>query len=119
VRLRRTSFASGGRDDVLPRFVLIYGGISFALAPLLGESVVRLYGYSWPLFLVGLPLLLGASRESFRTGWAAGLFLLLHLALTTSPLWMYTGWILVEAAVSYGLAWWLLRRHFGVAAASI
>ncbi len=119
VRLRRTSFASGGRDDVLPRFVLVYGGISFALAPLLGESVVRLYGYSWPLFLVGLPLLLGASRESFRTGWAAGLFLLLHLALTTSPLWMYTGWILVEAAVSYGLAWWLLRRHFGVAAASI
>ncbi len=47
-----------GRTSVLTRFCVIYGGISFLLAPSLGTWYTRLFGYGWPLFLVALPRLL-------------------------------------------------------------
>jgi hypothetical protein len=43
--------------DTLVRFCVVYGGISFLLAPMLGASVPRLFSYAWPLFLVAVPIL--------------------------------------------------------------
>jgi len=44
-------------QNILARFCLVYGLISFLLAPMLGASVPRLFSYSWPLFLVLVPIL--------------------------------------------------------------
>jgi hypothetical protein len=46
------------RAKIFLRFCVIYGVISFALAGLLGELFQRLFAYSWPLFLIALPILL-------------------------------------------------------------
>ena len=45
------------RRSLLLRFALLYGGVSFVLAPMIGISYPRLLGYAWPLLLVALPLL--------------------------------------------------------------
>lgn len=42
-------------QSVLIRFCLVYGAVSYALAPGLGTGVGRLVRYAWPVFLVGLP----------------------------------------------------------------
>jgi hypothetical protein len=44
-------------QSILARFCLVYGVASFLLAPMLGASVPRLFSYSWPLFLVLVPIL--------------------------------------------------------------
>ena len=46
-----------GRINLLERFCLLYGTVSFALAPMIGTWYPRLFGYGWPLFLVALPTL--------------------------------------------------------------
>jgi hypothetical protein len=114
IKLRGTKVMTGGRGDVLLRFALIYGGISFVLAPLLGESLLRLFGYSWPMFVVALPLLLGASRANFRMGWAAVLFVVLHLLLSYSILRVYPRAMAVEAIAAYAVGWILLKKMFVV-----
>ena len=43
------------RGDATLRFCLVYGGISLAIAPALGTWFARLFGYGWPLLLVGVP----------------------------------------------------------------
>ncbi len=62
---------------LLTSFCLLYGGLSFLLAGLLGYSVQRLYGYGWPAFLVALPLL--NKTGDFRTPRWAAAFVGLHL----------------------------------------
>ena len=110
--LRRQALRTGGREDLMLRFTLVYGVISYLLAPLLGESFLRLYGYSWPLFLVALPLLLGASRANFRSMWAAMAFLGLHLFLTWSLMWAFPTPMFPVGLGCWILGWWLLRRTF-------
>ena len=46
------------RQPVWLLFVIIYGSISFIMTPILGSSIYRLIGYSWPIFWIGLPFLL-------------------------------------------------------------
>jgi hypothetical protein len=96
------------RGSILLRFCLIYGGISYVLAPLLGTWFPRLFDYSWPLFLVGVPLLLRRGGN-FKSDRAAALFLVLHFVASWSMRFdLYS--ILGAAGVSYAAGAWLLRR---------
>ena len=81
----------GHGANLLQRFCLLYGGVSFALAPLIGVWYSRLFGYGWPLFLVAVPALFPpdpATADAGRRGgrhrtavvWV-GCFLLIHGAL--------------------------------------
>ena len=87
--------------DLLTKFCLLYGGISFALAPLIGTEYMRLYGYAWPLLFVALPRLVSAPAEprtstsasrggALATGWrllaVAGL-LLLQIGIGALEIW--------------------------------
>ena len=101
---------SGKPDSMLLRFSLVYGGVSFLLAPLLGESFIRLFAYSWPLFLVALPRLLGRRGGAFSSSQAALAFLVLHLLLSWAELRLYRGGLLAFALVIYLLGWLLLRQ---------
>ena len=113
VKLRRVRMpVSNSRDEVLLRFCVIYGVISFAMAGLLGEAFGRLFGYSWPLFLVALPMLLGVSGANFKSVRAAILFLLLHLSLTWLNAQLHQPLLVVPALVLYGLGWWLLQMSW-------
>src|SRR6202034_3085873 len=67
------------RAEVFLRFCVIYGVISFAIAGLLGELFQRLFAYSWPLFLIALPILLTRARVTFASNRAAIVFLAIHL----------------------------------------
>jgi hypothetical protein len=72
-----------GERSVLLQFCLLYGVISFLLAPVIGVWFSRLFGYSWPLFALALPLLfneLSTKPLKARAAATALLFLLLHLA---------------------------------------
>lgn len=63
-------------QSVLLRFAVVYGLLCFLLAPELGPSIARLFGYAWPLFVVAVPLLARDLRLSPR---AAIALLALHL----------------------------------------
>ena len=97
-------------DSVFLRFCLIYGIVSFALAGVLGESFQRLFAYSWPLFLIALPILLAASRISFRSNRAAVLFLILHLMLSWTALYRFNPALLPYQIVLWIAGYLLLRR---------
>ncbi len=60
-------------EDLFTRFCIVYGGLSFFIAPLLGHTVERLFLYSWPVFLLATPL--AASRIFGLARWksAAGI----------------------------------------------
>ena len=99
-----------GRNAIFLRFCVLYGVASFLLTPLLGESFLRLYFYSWPLFLVAIPLLMGAARASLASTPAALLFLAMHLSLS----WMLLQnnlWLTILLALVVYPAGWLLIRH--------
>jgi hypothetical protein len=57
---------------------VIYGGVAFLLAPVLGASLVRLFDYGWPLFLIYLPVALSRVWRSC-SGWMIAALLSLHL----------------------------------------
>lgn len=96
-------------ETLLIRFCLVYGVVSFLLAGLVGTHVQRLFQYAWPLFLVGLPLLVTASGWRFRNGRWAVAFLGVHFCLSWAGV-KEQGWqLLVAAAVGYGLGYWMLR----------
>jgi hypothetical protein len=82
------------------------------MAPLLGESFLRLYEYSWPLFLIALPLLLGAAGMNFTSTWAAVAFLGLHLFLTWSLTWAFPTPMFTVGLACWFLGWVLLRKTF-------
>jgi len=110
--VRRQMLRTGGREDLMLRFAILYGVGSFLLAPTLGESFVRLFGYSWPLFLIALPLLLGASGANFISTWAAVAFLGLHLFLTWFLLGETPGFLFPTALVCWIVGWLLLLTTF-------
>jgi len=98
-----------GRDAILLRFCVLYGVVSFVLTPLLGESFLRLYFYSWPLFLVAMPILMGTARASLASTPAALLFLAMHLCLSWS-LMFFDPWPVIWIALAVYPAGWLLLR---------
>lgn len=114
--LRKQIVRSGGREDLMLRFALVYGIVSFLLAPLLGASFLRLYGYSWPLFLIALPLLLGASKANFTSVWAAAAFVGLHWFLAWSMMWAFPYPLLPVGSVCWVLGWLLLRKTLRIPA---
>jgi hypothetical protein len=70
--------------SVLMRFALLYGGVSFVLASVLGAGFVHLMQYAWPLFLVALPGLFDEWPHavlSRRQAWASVGFFGLSLAV--------------------------------------
>ena len=111
-RVRRLALRTGRHEDMMLRFAALYGALSFLLAPSLGDSVLRLFGYGWPLFLVALPLLLGASGADFTSTWAAAAFLALHLFLAWYLLGLMPGSLFTTALAFWILGWLLLRWTF-------
>jgi hypothetical protein len=99
-----------GRNAFFLRFCVLYGIASFLLTPLLGESFLRLYFYSWPLFLVAIPILMGAARASLASAPAALLFLAMHLSLSWSLMLLGPWPVILIAMVVYPVGWLLLRR---------
>jgi hypothetical protein len=102
--------------DVLLRFCLVCGVISFLLAPTLGAAVPRLFGYSWPLFAVAVPML--AVKHLTMNPRIAVALLVLHLAVAWSAV-LYTVdtlelaarvALLLALAGAYALGWFLLRK---------
>jgi len=72
------------------RFTLLYGAVSFLLAPVLGAGFLHLVGYAWPLFLVALPWLFApfdAAPGTDRRSWAALGFFAVHLAVCGVSYW--------------------------------
>jgi hypothetical protein len=96
----------------LLRFALVYGGISFLMAPLLGESIMRLFDYAWPLFFVGLPQLMSRLRLTLPSNRIAGGFLALHVVLCWLAMVFYGAKLLVVGVLIYVAAWLLVRRGF-------
>jgi hypothetical protein len=73
------------RTGLLVRFCFLYGVASYLMAGLLGYSVQRLYGYGWPAFLVGLPMIVGrlevkSLHPFLRSGYAVAFAMLSLLA---------------------------------------
>ena len=110
--VRKEMFTTGGREDLMLRFAMIYGAISFLMAPLLGETFSRLYGYGWPLFLVALPILLGRSAANFKSEWAAASFVALHCFVAWSMEWAFPKPLFTVTVVSWMAGWLLLRTTF-------
>jgi hypothetical protein len=111
--VRRAGVKAGGREDLMVRFALVYGLVTFCMAGLLGDSVLRLFEYGWPLFLVALPVVLGRAGVGFRSGGLAAGFVGVHLLLTWAVVGL-GGWgLLGVAVVGYGVGWWMLRVGFG------
>ena len=100
--------------NVLLRFALLYGAVSYLLAPVLGAGFVHLMQYAWPLFLVALPQLfnefpltkISGSRRLASIG-----FFILHLAAGAISYWP-----VFLPMIGVGLALWLagylLLRHW-------
>ncbi len=106
--------------SVLLRFALLYGGVCYVLAPVLGAGFVHLMQYAWPLFLVAVPLLLqefplaGLSVEMSVERRAAQIgFLALHLGVQTVLLLPWFGLRLTFALVIWGAGYVCLRRWLG------
>jgi hypothetical protein len=104
--------------SVLLRFALLYGGVSYLLAPVLGAGFAHLMQYAWPLFLIALPQLFDEfpTQNLSPRQKVAGLgFFALHLAAGAIS---FLPWFLLM--ISAGLVLWiagylLLRRWFGPA----
>ena len=98
--------------QMLLRFCLVYGLISFPLTPLLGETFQRLYAYSWPLFLVAVPILLARTGANLLTVRGAVLFLGLHLIASWAELRLIDLPQLTVEVVAYLLGWQVLRSFW-------
>jgi hypothetical protein len=104
-----------GRSALL-RFALLYGGVSFVLAPLLGAGFVHLMQYAWPLFLVGLPGLfyeLPPLAMTAGRGWASVGFFALSLGVPAIERWRDVGQGLGMGLAIWGVGYWLLRVWLG------
>ena len=117
--VRKQMLRTGECQDLMLRFSLIYGTFSFLMAPLLGETFVRLYGYGWPLILVALPTLLGRTGANFKSGWAAAAFLGLHWFAAWSMAWAFPGWLFQVGLGCWILGWILLITTFRAEAPSV
>lgn len=105
-------------QDLFRRFCVVYGVISFLMAPLLGRSMERLFLYSWPLFLLITPVVAASAFRGKRIPWK--LLLALHIATAWLDLLLFDSreqstlfraWGLLAIVVETNLlAWILLRR---------
>jgi hypothetical protein len=109
-RVRRVGQWVGGREDLMVRFCLLYGVVSFCLAGALGDRVLRLFEYGWPLFLVALPVGLGRLAVGFRSAALAVAFVGVHLVLTWAVVGLDGWWLLGAGSVGYLAGWGILRR---------
>lgn len=108
VRRRSIYTRSLVRATPVLRFSLLYGTVSFLLAPFLGTASDRLFSYAWPLLLVALPAFL--QLEEWRvTGmqWASLLAVQIGLLLLQASLMTPAT---VIATLVLGLAGYLLVR---------
>jgi hypothetical protein len=101
--------------SVAYRFSVLYGTITFLIAPLLGASTDRLVEYAWPLFLVALPWLLAQTAQ--LSGWKAATIFCLHLAASWGAWFAFRSYDTtavfvagVVALVFNCVAYFLLRR---------
>jgi hypothetical protein len=104
-----------GRSALL-RFALLYGGVSFVLAPLLGAGFVHLMQYAWPLFLVALPGLfdeMPARAMTAGRGWASVGFFALSLGVPVIERWHDFGQRLAMGLVIWAVGYGLLRVWLG------
>jgi hypothetical protein len=117
----RTGVLRSGRGlvrSVLLRFALLYGGVSFLLAPLLGAGFVHLMQYAWPLFLVALPGLfdeLVVGVMTARRMWASVGFFALSLGVPAIERWPDFGQRLGMGLAVWTAGYWLLRVWLGAA----
>ena len=107
-RVRRVNAWMGGREDLMVRFSVVYGCVAFCMAWLLGDSVLRLFEYGWPVFFVALPVGMGRLGVGFRAGGWAGGVVAVHLAMTWAVGWI-GGWgLLGVECVGVVAGWWAL-----------
>jgi hypothetical protein len=102
------------RGTIMLRFCLLYGGTSFLLAPLIGPSLVRLFQYGWPLFVLGIPIVTSRS-EGVR--WSLALAMLSVLVSWINLLSVGIA-ALLSIVAAYVIAWRQLRPadgHHGTA----
>jgi hypothetical protein len=102
--------------NVLLRFCLVYGVISFLLAPLVGVGFYRLFGYAWPLFAVGLPLLFDREEHGAQQGRRAGAgitFCLLHLTCCWATFQQPLPRLVELEAALWVAGFFALRAYFG------
>lgn len=103
-------------DDIFLRFCLVYGALSFFLAPMLGASVPRLFAYSWPLFVVAVPII--AIKHITIPLRIVVTLLLLHLAVSWSAalnqfnkMTLFPELILLlMVCIAYAASWAMLRQ---------
>lgn len=125
LRTRRRQIFAG---DLFTRFCVLYGAVSFVIAPALGHSTERLFLYGWPIFLLATPIAASrafSSNPHNRNFWIA----LFAIHFTTAWLDMLLFWAWDQGsgqtACTLGLvvitlnvaAWMLLRRADGRVAA--
>jgi hypothetical protein len=100
--------------SVLLRFALLYGGVSYLLAPVLGAGFVHLMQYAWPLFLIALPQLFNefpTAQSSPNRAFAGLGFLALHLvagAISFLPWFL----LMISAGILLWILGYLLLRHW-------
>lgn len=104
-------------NDVMLRFCVAYGLVSFVIAPELGASVPRLFAYAWPLFVVAVPILFSRLFSLPRGPLVA--LLSIHVAIAWTPVaYRYqiisTGpalIVLLLVLAGYLSGWMLLRSN--------
>jgi len=80
------------------------------MAGLLGETFQRLFAYSWPLFLIALPILLTRARVTFSSNLAAVAFLAIHLMLSWCS-FLRDHYVLIAIEIPLWIAGWFLLRN--------
>lgn len=104
--------------SVLLRFTLLYGGVSFVLAPVLGAGFGHLMQYAWPLFLVAVPRLLDEfAPPSLTTRGAAASLGVFGIHLTLPAILLVAGLLprIALGLLLWGIAYGLLRIWLGEA----
>ncbi len=123
IYLARKTLLSFWSGDLLLRFCLLYGALSFLIAPGLGSSVPRLFNYAWPLFIVAAPMV--AARHLCLSARFAWPLVALHLVVawsaalnTFNPMSFPEELATVAGLACAYLAGWLLLRRATLASSS-
>ena len=108
------------KDDAFTRFCVVYGVLSFLIAPLLGHTIERLFFYGWPVFLLAAPITASNvfSGKNSRSFWIALFAIHFTTAWLDIPVCRYwdqrswqTAWTLLAIVIVLNaIAWMLLRR---------
>ncbi len=115
--LRRRSWLWTG--NIFLRFCVLYGCLSFLLAPLLGRSLERLFLYGWPVFILVTPVL--AQRLFAHSRRLGAVWLALHLATAALDViffvgsgrvqdWPHVWWLAAAVLATNVVAWSLISN---------